>query len=351
MMMWYRGLVQRPVKLFSGRALPALFLTFFSLPILFSCSQDKGQQAPVSVVEKSAVEEPARQYEQEQSARGTPESEESYGTAEEPTGAVSNGEPDRDEIVISRNPEIGHAEIKLSQLAATELEDPFEAGMGRREGGHFLVKFEGGENAVAGHLIGLLLEEAYFKVGSDLGHYPEERIEALLYSKEAFRDITRSPSWAGAIYDGRIKLPVGGLTGKTSALEEVIFHEYTHAVVKELSNGKAPVWLNEGLAQYEEGKSAAPYARALSGLASKGNLRLRPLEGSFMGLGPQEAGAAYVLSLSATEYIIREFGLSPVRSMLERLGEGMELQEAISACLGVSYDELEKDWAASIPAR
>jgi hypothetical protein len=37
--------------------------------------------------------------------------------------------------------------------------------------------------------------------------------------------------------------------------------------------------------------------------------------------------------------------------MLERLGEGMELQEAISACLGVSYDELEKDWAASIPAR
>lgn len=341
----------RPLKIFSGRALPALFFTLFSLPILFSCSQDKGQEAPASVVEKSAVEEPTLQNEQEQAAQGSHESEESYDTAGEPTDAVSNGESDRTEIVLSRNSEIDQTERKLSQLAITEPEDPFEAGMGRREGGHFLVKFEGGENAVAGHLIGLLLEEAYFKVGSDFGHYPEERIEALLYSKEAFRDITRSPSWAGAIYDGRIKLPVGGLTAKTSALEEVIFHEYTHAVVRELSNGKAPVWLNEGLAQYEEGKSTAPYARILSGLSSKGNLRLRPLEGSFMGLRPQEAQTAYLLSLSATGYIIKEFGLFSVRSILERLAEGMDLEEAISASLGVSYDELEKDWAASILVR
>lgn len=303
------------------------------------------------MAEKSAVEELTLQNEQEQSFPGSHESGESYDAAEEPTGAVSNDEPGRAGIVLSRDSEIDRTETKFPELAATEREDPFEAGMGRREGGRFLVKFEGGENAVAGHLIGLLLEEAYFKIGSDLGHYPEERIEALLYSKEAFRDITRSPSWAGAIYDGRIKIPVGGLTGKTSALEEVIFHEYTHAVVKELSNGKAPVWLNEGLAQYEEGKSTAPYARVLSGLASKGSLRLRPLEGSFMRLGPGEAEAAYVLSLSVIEYIIREFGLSPVRSMLERLGDGMELREAISASLGVSYDELEKDWAASLLAR
>ncbi|MBI2400297.1 MAG: hypothetical protein HYV23_04460 [Deltaproteobacteria bacterium] len=342
----------KPFKL-SGRALPALFLPLllFFFPVLISCSQDKGVEAPVAALEKSAVEQPALQNEQEQAAPVSHESEQSYDTAEEPAGAVSNGESDRTEIVLNRDSEIAQTEIKLPQPAATEKEDPFEAGMGRREGGHFLVKFEGGENAVAGHLIGLLLEEAYFKVGSDLGHYPEERIEALLYSKEAFRDITRSPSWAGAIYDGRIKLPAGGLTGKTSALEEVIFHEYTHAVVRELSKGKAPVWLNEGLAQYEEGKSAEPYARFLSGLASRGALRLRPLEGSFMRLGPQEAGAAYLLSLSATSYIIREYGLFQVRSILERLAEGMELEEAISACLGVSYDELEKDWAASILGR
>lgn len=341
----------RPFKL-SGRALPALFfILFFPLPFLFSCSRDKGVEAPASVAEKSAVEQSALQDEQEQSVRGSHEPEQSYGVAEKPADAASNGEPDRTEIVLSRNSEKDQAETKLSEFAAIEREDPFEAGMGRREGGHFLVKFDGGENAVAGHLIGLLLEEAYFKIGSDLGHYPEQRIEALLYSKEAFMDITKSPSWAGAIYDGRIKLPVGGVTEKTSMLEEVIFHEYTHAVVRDLSNGRAPVWLNEGLAQYEEGKSAAPYARVLSGMASKGSLRLRPLEGSFMGLGPQEAQIAYVLSLSATGYIIREYGLFQVRSILERLAEGMELQEAISASLGVSYDELEKDWAASVLVR
>lgn len=333
----------RPLMLFSGRALPALFLILFSLPILFSCSKENNSSAPVAVEKPSAQEAAVQNAVEEVVQEAHPDAE----LPAEPPFMASDG-------LIRTVPGKAAEPSPVDNgptLAAPEQEDPFEAGMGRREGGHFLVKFEGGQNAVTGHLIGLLLEEAYFKIGSDLGHYPEQRIEALLYSKEAFRDITRSPSWAGAIYDGRIKLPVGGLTGKTSMLEEVIFHEYTHAVVRELSGGNAPVWLNEGLAQYEEGKSAAPYARVLSGLASKGNFRLRPLEGSFMGLNPQEAEAAYLLSLSATGYIIKEFGLFSVRSILEKLGEGMELQEAISASLGVSYDELEKDWAASVLSR
>ena len=32
----------------------------------------------------------------------------------------------------------------------------------------------------------------------------------VLYSKEQFRDVTQSPSWAGGLYDGRIRLPVAG---------------------------------------------------------------------------------------------------------------------------------------------
>lgn len=330
-------------KLFSGRALPALFLPFF-FPILFSCSQDK-DRAPFVAVESPTVEEPASQEEYGREAQSIqPRVDSSLHPASEASTAVAveDAAPSKTDPPQRELPQA---------LAASELEDPFEAGMGRREGGHFLVKFEGGENAVTGHLIGLLLEEAYFKVGSDFGHYPEQRMEALLYSKEAFRDITRSPSWAGAIYDGRIKLPVGGVTGNTSALEKVIFHEYAHAVVKELSGGRAPVWLNEGIAQYEEGQSSAQYARALSQLASRGTLSLRPLEGSFMRLRAQEAQIAYMLSLSATEYIIREFGLFSVRSLLERLGEGMALEDAIYASLGVSYEELEKDWAASLSSR
>lgn len=229
---------------------------------------------------------------------------------------------------------------RLSKLRA---ENAFEGKMGSRDGSRFLVRYEGGENAVAGHLIGLLLEEAYLKVGSDLAFYPEDRIEALLYTRETFRDVTRSPAWAGAIYDGRIKIPAGGLVDKTSELEKVIFHEYTHAVVHRISRGKAPTWLNEGLAQYEEGKSSSAHAEEISEALSSG-MRLRLLEGSFMGYNANAAHTAYLLSLSATEYIIREFGVSAVKRILENLGSGMSMDEALKAAVYMSYDELDGGW-------
>lgn len=233
-------------------------------------------------------------------------------------------------------------------LARLKQEYSVEGRMDVSDNRHFLVKFDGGENAISGHLIGLLLEEAYEKVGSDLNFYPDDRIEALLYSRENFRDVTRSPSWAGAIYDGRIKVPAGGVTEKTELLEKVIFHEYTHAVVHRLSGGRAPTWLNEGIAQYEEGQTSSDYSSVLRGFAATGKVRLRGFEGSFMGLNAQGAQAAYLLSLSSTEYIIREFGVFTVRRILENLGSGMSLDEAVSSATYLSYEDLEKSWLNSL---
>jgi tetratricopeptide (TPR) repeat protein len=223
-----------------------------------------------------------------------------------------------------------------------------EAGFRQKEGSHFIVSFEGGVNSVAGNLIGVLMEEAYFKVGADLGYYPEDMIGAVLYSGEQFRDTTRSPSWVGALYDGRIKIPVGGITERTEIVERVIFHEYTHAVVHGLSNGKAPVWLNEGIAQYEEGKRSAPHERVLKSIVSNNRISLRALEGSFMRLSGEEARAVYLLSLSATEYIINDFGTFAVMRIFEGLGEGLTLDEAISSALYLSYELLEEGWLDSL---
>lgn len=235
-------------------------------------------------------------------------------------------------------------------LAKIRAEYSVEGRMDSREGGHFLVKFEGGENATAGHLIGLLLEEAYLKVGSDLGFYPSDRIEALLYSRENFRNVTRSPSWAGAIFDGRIKIPAGGIVEKTAELESVIFHEYTHAVVHRLSGGRAPVWLNEGIAQYEEGETTGDYREKeiLKELAMSGKLRLRMFEGSFMGFNSKGAYVAYLVSLSAVEHMIRDFGMGSVKRVLEGLGGGQTIDGAISSALYLNYEEFERSWLESV---
>ena len=219
------------------------------------------------------------------------------------------------------NDGIGHSKKRAYTNPIENLENNVEKEFRKKEGSHFTVKFAGGENSDIGHLISIMLEEAYIKVGSDIGYYPEDRIEAVLYTQQQFTDITRAPSWTGAIYDGRIKIPIGGITNRTSLLERVLFHEYTHALVHRLSKGRAPMWLNEGIAQYEEGSANEGINQILAQVAQAAKpLPLRPFEGSFMGFNNVQATVAYSISLSATEYIINEFGISAVKRILENLG-------------------------------
>lgn len=244
---------------------------------------------------------------------------------------------------IARDAELGQTgEPQMQGAIDGAATEDADAGKDKKEGTRFTVRYDGGENAVAGHLTSMLLEEAYIKVGADLGYYPEDRIEAILYAKKEFYDTTNTPSWAGAIYDGKIKIPVGGITENTEALTRVVMHEYTHAIVHRLSKGRAPMWINEGIAQYEEGEKIDD-DKARSLVQGPGGV-LKGLEGSFLDMQRQDADRAYALSLSATAYIVREFGVFSVRKILDELGRGQGLEAAISGALYMPYEEIETLW-------
>jgi tetratricopeptide (TPR) repeat protein len=236
-------------------------------------------------------------------------------------------------------------------LEKVEREARTEAGYGKAESRHFTVRFEGGGTSEqAGYLVSLLLEDAYHRVGAALDYHPAEPIHAVLYSAEQFRDVTRSPGWAGALYDGKIRLPVGGLTEKTDLLARTIAHEYTHAVVHRLARGKAPVWLNEGLAVLSEGEGGGDLARQFRAYVKQGGRveSLRALEGSFGALNEAQARTAYAHSLAATDYLVQTYGQVAARRVLERLGEGRPIDEAVREVLYVSYDQLDRAWAESL---
>jgi len=217
-----------------------------------------------------------------------------------------------------------------------------------KRGGHFHVIFYGSENAVAAHVVSLVLEEAYRKVGADLLFWPSDSIGAVLYPEKDFFDITRSPSWVGAIYDGRIKMPAGGLVERTGELERVIFHEYTHALVYRLSRGRAPTWLNEGLAQYEEGARRPGFSAGVKALVAEGGMPLESLNRSFMNLPPEKAAKAYTLSLSVTAFIIDEFGFPSLKRILTGLGRGLDIDAALRAAVFLSFKDLEQSWRAQV---
>ena len=113
------------------------------------------------------------------------------------------------------------------------------------------------------------LERHFAAIESELSYSPPDSIGVILYTQQAFADITQAPNWVGALNDGRIRVPVQGLSNVTPELSRVLKHELTHSFVQQKTRGHAPTWIQEGLAQWMEGKRSDRNAPALLADVSK----------------------------------------------------------------------------------
>ena len=120
---------------------------------------------------------------------------------------------------------------------------------------HFLLRYDGQQNEKLSGEILNSLDGSFQDLVLDLDYSPTEAIVVILYPNQAFRDITRTPAWVGALNDGKIRVPVSGLTQMTPDLARVLKHELTHSFVRLITLGHCPTWFNEGLAQLEEGST------------------------------------------------------------------------------------------------
>jgi len=113
-----------------------------------------------------------------------------------------------------------------------------------------------------------------------------------------------------------------------------------------MSAGRCPTWLNEGIAQIEEGKSSASFGHPLAQVFAAGNeIPYNVLEGSFMGFSTPMALVAYGESLATTEYIRDSYGMSEVSRILERLAQGSSTESALRGSIHADYRQLRDDMA------
>ena len=75
-----------------------------------------------------------------------------------------------------------------------------------------------------------------------------------LYTGQAFFDVTQAPSWTGAVNDGKLRIPIEGVGSITPELAHVLKHELAHSFINQISAGRCPQWLHEGIAQALEPK-------------------------------------------------------------------------------------------------
>jgi hypothetical protein len=238
---------------------------------------------------------------------------------------------------IRPDPEVEQALEKAERDKAEE--ESYREG----ETAHFSLKYYGGAAPDLARGILRALEDDFRDLESQLDYTPPEQISVILYTEQVFGDITRAPSWVGALNDGRLRIPVQGLGGVTPELAHVLKHELTHSFITQKSRGRAPTWLQEGLAQWMEGRRSSSNAGGLVAAAAQGGApSLASLEGSWMSLPSDVAGFAYAWSLAVVESMIQAGGVGDLSRLLDRIATSPSTEAAVREILHSDYSDLEQ---------
>lgn len=228
-------------------------------------------------------------------------------------------------------------------IAKAEREQAAETEFSEKESSHFTLRFEGKQTSESLRRdILAVLESDYNDLVRDLGTVPRSSIPVVLYSEQAFFDVTRAPAWTGAINDGKLRIPVSGVSSVTPELAHVLKHELAHSFINQISGNRCPYWLNEGIAQLLEPRTVDGYGNRLARLFRvQQEIPLNNLEGSFTRFSSVEASLAYAESLAAVQYINETYSLSDLQRILERIGQGSSAEAALRSTIHSDYGQLE----------
>jgi len=205
---------------------------------------------------------------------------------------------------------------------------------------HFTLRYDG---ALDQDLVAALtdfLEDQFEALTRLYRHAPGQPITVLLYPTQAFRDVTQAGREVAGLYDGKIRVPLGGLQRLDSEARRVLTHELTHAIVQSKTRGNCPRWLHEGLAQLAEPRTL--------GRAATAQLT-RTVRADAPATWP-DAAFTYPAALSLTRFLETRRGFDLLVDLLSRLGDGDSADAAFTALYGATYAQLAAEWAASLGA-
>jgi tetratricopeptide (TPR) repeat protein len=214
---------------------------------------------------------------------------------------------------------------------------------------HFLIRYDGAVNETIGREVAVALEREHQELVQEFHFTPQAPVTVTLYTNREFNDVTHAPSWASAINDGEIRIPVEGLTALTPKVHDVLRHELTHTFVNARTGNNCPTWFHEGLAQLRVGATPAGMYQQLSEARENGTLLpLWSLEGPVLSYSSEQARLAYLESLAATEYLVTRKGRHALSRILDLLARGQTMNDALTRVIGLDYQELQIAWEADL---
>jgi tetratricopeptide (TPR) repeat protein len=203
---------------------------------------------------------------------------------------------------------------------------------------HFIVSYEGETMGSTGRLVLDALERSRATLISRLGYEPEEPVVVILYSRRSYREMG-GPHWSAGLFDGKIRMPVGGLQQVDEQIRSTLHHELVHAFIHARAGDSAPRWLHEGVAEYMEGTRASEQGNLLAQVLAEGN--------SFEHCLPTaqcDVRIFYAAAISFVDYLIQMRGVGGIRDVLSALGEGNDIDASLRKVLGKDEGALIREW-------
>ncbi|NLO22286.1 MAG: hypothetical protein GX119_09870 [Syntrophomonadaceae bacterium] len=224
----------------------------------------------------------------------------------------------------------------------------------QKDSEHFQIRY----SVVDGDYIKVIedtAEDAYIKVSDLIGYEPDEKTTIIVYPDSA--SLAKSFGWEkdekamGVYWAGTIRLLspqqwIGPSEDWPAVFvrEGPVYHEFAHLLVDDITGGNYSRWFTEGIAQYVEKKItgfefAEPVSQEYSAYTFK------QMEKNFDELDQK---LAYRQSLQAIEFMIDEYGEESVWKILNYLGQGYSMDDALIKSIGIDYRMLEQEFVHSL---
>ena len=193
------------------------------------------------------------------------------------------------------------------------------------------------------------LEHAYIDIGRNLGgSYAPTPVQVIVYNAKGFTEATQVGEYVGALYDGKIRIPLCDASGNALSDEELkqrLYHEFTHVVVRFLAGNRVPWWLNEGLAEtFSRALGPAETGLLQEAQAQEGLFTLHDLSDSQLKkLDPALLRLAYAQAHATVQYLWTSFGQRRLVSVMSDVAQGFEPEEALRRNYNRSYAGLQKE--------
>jgi hypothetical protein len=197
-------------------------------------------------------------------------------------------------------------------------------------------------------------QEGLARLTQDIGTYSERPIKIYIYASDSDLKgaMISSNEWSGGV--AFTDFGIIAISISPSELDwgkKALVHELTHLVVRQATfspYGQLPLWLDEGLATYNEGElDPVLHSYLEEAILEDKLISVRSLCSPFSAYS-EKAYLSYAESYSLVEYLLDNYGQGKMLNLLALLKQGNTYDEALTKVYGFDIDGLDAGWRATL---